>query len=412
MAALSRKSAMVVVEAMGDQHRLGITTFGKAAHVIHPLDRISTVSEKMAALQTLNEAAFDGDRVDLTVGLGSAMASLEAGGAKSAERVIILLAGAPSKPDTAAGIAAFKSELAPSLLGENIRLYVVATENADVSLLQQTANLTGGKLLAAFDVETMTDALDMVVEKLAPPETVVVTKEVPVKIRMAEARPESPDEKLKRNQQQSRYVMLIGIFGGTLLVLLLGILFLQLLAMRRAGIGSRRERKFSGGDKGKSGFAGLRDLGNAVNNTVVDLQEMVEQLNLDLEDFGVEKWRREKLLFRKLGDLAGGIFLILDHLAVRGATEKSEGDWARKLEQLLQDAGIEEMQVSKGDAFDGLYHKHVAAADADLPKGRVVEVKRPGYVLREADTPKEELVLRQAEVVVSLGNKKGAREEA
>jgi hypothetical protein len=138
----------------------------------------------------------------------------------------------------------------------------------------------------------------------------------------------------------------------------------------------------------------------------------VEQLNLDLEDFGVEKWRREKLLFRKLGDLAGGIFLILDHLAVRGATEKSEGDWARKLEQLLQDAGIEEMQVSKGDAFDGLYHKHVAAADADLPKGRVVEVKRPGYVLRDTDTPKEELVLRQAEVVVSLGDKKGEHEEA
>jgi hypothetical protein len=161
------------------------------------------------------------------------------------------------------------------------------------------------------------------------------------------------------------------------------------------------------GDKGdKSGFAKLRDLGNSLNNTVVDAHEMVTQLNLDLEDFGVEKWRLEKALFKKLGDLSGGIFLILDHLSIDGDDVPRASEWRRKLAQLLGDAGIEEMQVEPGDTFDGLYHKHVADAPSDYEKGEIVAVKRPGYVAYDPDRSKEKLVLRQAEVVVSLGSGK------
>ena len=409
MAALGRKSAMVVVEAMGDRHRLGITTFGRTATVVRPLDRVATVGEKMAALQALNDAPFQDEVVDLGVGLTHAMASLDEKGAKSAERIIVLLTGAPSLPDNDAALQSFKTTLPPKLLADKIKLYVVATKDANIPLLQQTANLTEGKLLAAFDVETMTDALDMVVEKLSPPKQVVVTKEVPVKTQVIHAATLSPDEKLRQNEAASRRWMLLGFVGAALLAMLASLLILQVLLMRRLSARQGGERKESGdARKEKSSFAKLRDLANVLNNTVVDAGEMVGQLNLDLEDFGVEKWRREKALGQKLGELSGGIFLILDHLSVEGS-DRGNGDWGRKLQQLLDDAGIEEMTVSPGDAFDGLYHKHVAEADSEIEKGCVVEVKRPGYQMADPEKTSEIVVLRQAEVAVSRGPKSSSK---
>ena len=407
MAALSRKSAMVVVEAMSDEHRLGITTFGETARVIRPLGRVATVKEKMAALRTLNDAAFEDSSVDLRVGLESAITSLEKGKGKRTERVIILLAGAPSEPESAAEKERFKAAIPPRLLKEEIRLFVVAKQSADVALLQQTANLTDGKLLAAFDVETMTDALDTVVEKLAPPETVIVTKEVPIKTRVVSEVKESADEKLARNRAESRRLLVLGLLGTVLALLLVGVIVLQLLAMRRLSGKGAAERKPDGDKQDKSSFAKLRDLANALNNTVVDANEMVAQLNLDLEDFGVEKWRTEKGLVKQFGDLAAGLFLILDHIELRsGEMDEGAADWfRRKLSRLMEDAGIGEMVVEIGDRFDGLHHKHVGEEASEMEKGSVLSVKRPGYVADDPAKPGEKMVLRQAEVVVSLGGK-------
>ena len=46
----------------------------------------------------------------------------------------------------------------------------------------------------------------------------------------------------------------------------------------------------------EGGFAGLRDVSNGLHNLLVDAGELSEHLNLDLEDFGVEGWKKQKAL--------------------------------------------------------------------------------------------------------------------
>lgn len=406
MAALSRKSAMVVIEAMVDKHRLGITLFGEEARVLRPLGRIATVGEKLAALNTLQEASFEDTTVILAAGLRSAMNQLEAGGTDNTEKVIILLSGAPFEPSTARDIEAFKTTLPPELLTKKIVLYAVAGKETNYPLLQLAANLTGGKCLTALDLATMTDALDTIVERLQPPEEIIVTKEVPVKTIIKSSGPElSPDQKAAKNQQTQKYFTIAVVSAGVIVLLLLGVGALQLYTLRLTRPPAAPGRRDAEGKKKeRSKFAELRDLANALNNTVVDASEMIEQLNLDLEDFGVEKWRHEKEMNKRYGDLTGHLFLLLDHLEV-SSSELSEGAAAwlkQKIETILDDGGIAEMPVQRGDDFDGRYHKHVAAAPSELPDGAVVEVKRRGYWVDATDRSEEEkVVLRQAEVVVS-----------
>ncbi len=405
MASLSRKSAMVVIEAMVDKHRLGITIFGKEARVLRPLDRIATVGEKLSALSTLQEAAFVDDTVDLRAGLASAMKQLETGGNANAEKVIILLAGAPFLPSSNQDVESFKATLPPELLKKKIVLHAVAGSKTNFPLIQLTANLSGGKCLAAFDVATMTDALDALVERLQPPEEIVITKEVPVKTVITPTGLDlTPDQKAARNQQISKYFTIAAVFAGIVILLVLGQGALQLYTLRQIHAQARASRRDTKGkQKDKSKFAELRDLANALTNTVVDASEMLEQLNLDLEDFGVEKWRHEKEMDKRYGNLTRHLFLMLDHLEVSSSDLSMEAAaWLRqKIETILDDGGIEEMTVKPGDEFDGQYHKHVAAEASDLPDGAVVSVKRKGYWIDASDKSGDKVVLRQTEVVVS-----------
>lgn len=65
-----------------------------------------------------------------------------------------------------------------------------------------------------------------------------------------------------------------------------------------------------------------------------------------------------------------------------------------KLQQMLQQAGVEPMEIAKGASFDTEFHEaitQIPVEDADM-KGKVVDVTEKGYMLKEK-------VLRFAKVV-------------
>lgn len=412
MAGLSRKSAHVVTEAMSDAHRLAIMTFGKEVRVLQTLSRIATVQEKTAALQTLADAAFDATEVDLTLGLDHALEHLEKRAGKQAEKVVILLAG---KTAAAGDADAVKTDVAPRYLEKGVVLHVITLPNEQVSLLQAAANLSGGKCLAAVNVETMTDALDVLVERLSAPERVVVTKEVPVAApAVAPKEIISPDKHLEDIKRDTRAYFITGSFSAVIILLLVLVLF-QLHRLRK-GTDAPEKAPVRVEQKGeRSGFAKLRDLSNSLGNLIVDAKEMSEALNLDLEDFGVETWKEKKALGAKYRDFAGSIFLVMDHLEVQAdSAQKKEGaKWAvEKLKRTLEEEGIEEIAVEKGDPFDNLYHKHAEERVSDLKPGTVLDVMRKGYLKREGKDGKDVFVLRQAEVAVSQGTIKDETPDA
>lgn len=403
MAALSRKSATVVTEAMGDRHRLGIITFGPTASVLLPPVKIATVAEKVAALATLQNAPFAETKIDLTAGLHAAATALDSLPSNDTQKIIILLIGTKAGLANEAEATAFKEEPAPSLLQKKIQLFVVATPDADLKWLTASANLTGGKCLAAVDVETMTDALDMIVEGLQPQKEVIIEKEVPVKTIINQIQETSPDEKLRRNEEAGRQRTLFVVVAAMLALLLFSVIGLQWLVLRRLKPDKKPIRKDTSLKKDKSSFAELRDLAGALNNASVDTQEMIEQLNLDLEDFGVEKWRVEKMLEKRFADLALGLILLIDHLklATDGAPSEEAKRFQSRLERVLAEAGVREIPTTVGDPFDNIRHKVVESRSTDVKAGSIAAVLRPGFEVDDSEKSGKVRVLRQAEVAVS-----------
>jgi molecular chaperone GrpE (heat shock protein) len=321
-----------------------------------------------------------------------------------AKKVIVLLAGAPSSFADKADMENFKKTLPPLLLQQNVLLFVVAMPTANVKLLELTAGLTGGKCLAALDLETMTDALDSIVNELQPPKEIVVEKQVPIKTVINQIQEMTPDERLARNREASFQLMIFVTVATTITVLLLFSIGLQWVLYRRMRPEKKSVRKDgNAAQKEKSSFAELRDLALALNNSVVDTGEMMEQLNLDLEDFGVEKWRREKQLEKRFSELALSLVLLLDHLRIQSDEVGAAADdrLRQRIERLLEDAKIHEIPVLPEDEFDGDLHKAVESVDSTLAGGRIVRVLRKGYQVGDSDKDAEALVLRQAEVAVS-----------
>ncbi len=411
MAPLSRKSAHVVTEAMTDAHRLAIMTFGEEVRVLQTLSRIATIDEKAAALRTLTEAAFDAGTVSLRLGLTEALAHLEKRSTKVAHKVVVLLSGAQAEGgDAAADIEAVKSEIAPLYLSKGVVLHVVTLPSPQVDLLQAAASLTEGKCLAAVNASTMTDALDVIVDRLKPPETVVITQEVPVIVKGAAAAKKgpSPEKRLESIKRDTKSYFITGSFAAVIILLLVVVLF-QLQALKRGAPSRADDDKTEKKREDKSGFAKLRDMANSLSNLIVDAKEMSEALNLDLEDFGVETWKEKKAQSEKYRELAKSIFLVIDHLEVQSEGRGEGARWvAEKLMRILDEEGIEEIPVAEGDTFDGLFHKHTEERDSDLKPGVVLDVMRKGYLKRGSDKPDDVMVLRQAEVAVSRGTNKAA----
>ncbi|MCP4678023.1 MAG: nucleotide exchange factor GrpE [Deltaproteobacteria bacterium] len=413
-AALSRASATVVVKGLGDAHRLGVVSFGEEARLVRPVERIATVEDKDEVLEKLTSVDFSARSSDLGAGLELALDLLKKNGRKDAKKIVLLVSGGLRGESSVlrgspVSLGTIKTKILPAYLAAGVVLHVIAIGGADLDLLQLSANITGGKCLAAPNAATMTDAIEVIADRLRPARQMVVTRTISVSAGPESDASTSVDEKaempMPREFQQgwpSGLVLAVGGLAAIIVALNLVVISILLFRWRKTGepVDDSEHAEPSDRVRKRAGFAELRDLANQLSNNLVDAGEMVEALNLDLEDFGVEGWRREKALEEKYRNLARNVFLVIDHLDLK--KEQDEVRWFyEKLKRILEDEGIEEMSVSAGEQFDGMYHKHVGEEPTELPAGAIIEVKRKGYVKeREKD---DFVVLRQAEVTVSLG---------
>ena len=210
--------------------------------------------------------------------------------------------------------------------------------------------------------------------------------------------PPSPDAQFRQNEAANQQRFLVGAVVAAVVSLLMVCIWLQWMILRRLSQDKKAVRKDMGA-KDKSSFAALRELATALNNASVDAHEMIEQLNLDLEDFGVEKWRVEKMLEKRFAELVLGLVLVIDHLKLEGSEDSSAARLCDKLERVLEEAGVREIPAVVGEKFDSGRHKAVETRTGAAEPGCIAAVLRPGFEVtgKEKDAAR---VLRQTEVAV------------
>jgi molecular chaperone GrpE (heat shock protein) len=116
-------------------------------------------------------------------------------------------------------------------------------------------------------------------------------------------------------------------------------------------------------------------------------------------------WNQEKEARTKYHGLINGVLLWLDHFeqaAKENKTGKADEWLFRKARRILEDEGIEEIAVKRGEMFDGRRHKQGGSRPDGLPKDAILELLRKGYYIKGRGN-QEDVVFRPAEVVCSSG---------
>jgi molecular chaperone GrpE (heat shock protein) len=152
-------------------------------------------------------------------------------------------------------------------------------------------------------------------------------------------------------------------------------------------------------------FPELRDRIKKITGFMAEAKLDLDKLVPDLEDYGAKSWRRERETIKKYHRMVDGLFLLLDHLEnlAKGEKKSDEIEWLyTRIRRILEDEAIEEIQVSKGQLFNGRYYKQADSRHDELPVDAVLEVIRKGYFI-EGLSGQEDVILRLAEVIVSSG---------
>jgi len=366
--------------------RLAVIAFGDDASIVRPLAALSGPADLEAATQRISGLAFRGRHTELGEGLLLALLEGDADDRRAATRRVVLLSD--GRLDPKAGRAAIpealrslRNEILPAFAAAGLPVFTVARGEPDLGLLREVSERTGGRCALAPDGPALEDVLALLAESLAldsqlvppaaspPAETAAVAASVP-------AREARAPRAVGRAFIESRA-------GATVVVAAIAAV---LLAVAVAVYGRRSATR-----------------GEPLSNAA---EAELRAKRLDLEDQLVTAWEAERAARDGQHRLAEELFLVLDHLdrTEAGASGDDRLRWFRgKLDRVLAGAGIDEIRVEIGDAFDGGVHRHVGERDAELPRGAVLAVTRKGYVRRGEGGRVQARVLRPAEVVLSSG---------
>jgi molecular chaperone GrpE (heat shock protein) len=143
---------------------------------------------------------------------------------------------------------------------------------------------------------------------------------------------------------------------------------------------------------------------NNQQTNLVDAVSNLQNLKLDIEDYGAENWQRERELATDYHRITNNLFFICDLLENQLESDKKTDEtlWFHSsIKQIFDDEKIMEIPVKKGDPFNGDYHKSVENVFDEAPKDTILEVIRKGYYKKEQ--VKNVITLRYVEVIVSKG---------
>jgi len=366
--------------------RLAVVAFGDDASIVRPLAALSGPADLDAAKQRISGLAFRGRHTEL--GEGLLLALLEGAadeGSASTRRVVLLSDG---RLDPKAGRAAIpealqslRNEILPAFAAAGLPVFTAARGEPDLALLREVSERTGGRCALAPDGPALEDALALLAESFAFDSQLVPPAASPPAAPAAVAS-SVPARKARAPRDAGRSVDEVAAVAPVLVAAIAAILLAVAVAVHRRRSATKGE-----------------PISNATET------ELCAQ-RLDLEDQLVTAWEAERAARDGQHRLAEELFLVLDHLdrTDAGASGDDRLRWFRdKLDRVLAGAGIGEIRVEIGDAFDSGVHRHVGERDAELPRGAVLAVTRKGYVRRGEDGRGEARVLRPAEVVLSSG---------
>ncbi|MBW2260546.1 MAG: nucleotide exchange factor GrpE [Deltaproteobacteria bacterium] len=391
-------------DGLGGSSRMALATFGEEARMVRPL-RTVTGKDRARLMKSISTLSFSSSFKDMEGGLTLALSHLVLHARPGAVRAVVLVTNGDVLPSAGPGTAEdIVKQLTDGILYEylveEIPVHTVAFGASDVDLMQDIGSSTGGKSLVAPDAIALNDALSLLSATLAP---AAPEQPAPVLAAVARDRPAESDARMA-----STLVAAAG--GAAALALVMGMLVLALLLVNTVRLGALVRSQPPAEPKGASApgaFAGLRKKAGRITKLLMEARSSIEGFNVDLEDYAAESWEKEKELSNRYHSLASSLFLLIDNLEVQ---ERSGGagdgsDWlARRARKMLAREGIEEITVSEGDSFDGMYHKHAGDRDDDRPEGAVLEVTRKGYYVMGVSPDGDDIILRHAEVVVSRGN--------
>lgn len=155
-------------------------------------------------------------------------------------------------------------------------------------------------------------------------------------------------------------------------------------------------------------FLKLRDNLEKISVKIPDIGSQLDSLRLDLEDYAAENLKNEEELKEKYYRMTDNLFLLLDHFEIHKKSSKKSDkiDWFyEKTRWVLEQEGIEEIPVTRGDSFNGIYHQQVSSRPHKLPDGTILEISLKGYYIK-GKTGKDDIILRPARVTVSSGPQK------
>lgn len=402
MKALDKEAIVSFVKDLKDNKHLGIVVFEKEAKIIFPLQSISGDSRKKDAEEALNQVAFKARFRDINKGMDLALSQFREGGRENASRIVLLFSMGKTYPFGNRKIDVFIKQLRENILPdyreENIAVYGFVSGKGNLPLIQEVSDKTNGKYFAVYDNQTLRDILSLVKEKLQP--LVVHDKEsAPVKA-FIEGTPVLI---------YPRFISDLTVILGVLFVVILAtfsLIFLSSIRIKRI-FGAEVRTKDKNIQPDAYSFAKLRNSSAQMSKVLTDTGAIFKSLQLDIEDYGAQSWKKEKEAKTKHFNLLTDLFLVIDYLedSVKKGKNTGELEWFyKKMLRILEDSGIEETPVKIGESFSGVYHKYVGESCASIPKGCILELSRKGYLIR-GKTNAEDIVLRPAEVIVSIGGK-------
>ena len=412
-----------------DGDRAGVVAFGEQVTTALPLRRVTAAESRSIAYEALGAISSRAPSSDLELGLEQALELLRKKGDKAALKAVVLVTrSVADSPDDDAGAAdagpgGVPEQLLSAYLLEEVILHAVIRGETGDGRIEAIVDAAGGRSLTLPTERSLADVLSLTYESLqlasmakkqiddrgAGDDDYSFLDETKT---IDEIEETMKDASTARAQQRlgtaaspmSTALLIVLVALSTLILALVAFLAFKLIQANRA------PERPAPDEQATPSFSKLTLGLNQFTRLYDEAGEKLRALSLDLEDFGATSWEIEKRMMDSYVSVTDSLFLLIDHLEVqtRGERSSPENDWfLMRLRQLLEDENIHEIGISAGDEIDPKLCSPAGDREDESPPGTVLEVVRKGYVRKKGPTGGD-LVLRQAEVIVSRGIAGGA----
>ncbi len=448
---LSRISLDGFLADIDDAHRVGVIALGEQAHPVADLAPAAQLNDREFFKKNLKRVTLESSCKNLNGALTTALKQLLAQRREHTFQAIAVLSNGPyCAPDAAPGAGTGSrdtssdgdGDLLVTLKYHKIPIYGIALGRGNQEALRPFTVQTGGRLLAVELNDNLYDVLVTVYGHLqhlgastAPlpgksttggqsrEEVIAVRFALEKELEKASAERTAMMQRLKAIAQERTTMAgpdwrLLGV--GLVTLVILGLLAVQLYKLSsRMTDDPRSGKPIPGEGRETTTFSNLKLSASRLSHDIKKIEQRSRDLNLDLEDFGIDVWETQNRFESDYAKVVGSVFLLLDHLAAQAkeGEEGKEAKWMRqKLEKLLADERIEPIAAAPGDPFDSKVHNNAGDQASAFPPGTIVEVVRQGFVRRPRGTSLEDApnpgdppgkqaasgeILRQTEVIVS-----------